>query len=81
MHQLYDSRMENFKEWLTMAEQRLTQCAKPVRGHESLEEKKAIIQVCISFCYIWLFVLLSMKVEVSDMSASDLSFQSIRIYK
>ena len=44
-HQLYEHRMADFREWMGLAGQRLAQCTQPVADQESLEEKRAMIQV------------------------------------
>ncbi|XP_012935204.2 nesprin-1-like, partial [Aplysia californica] len=44
-HHLYDNRMEDFKDWMALAGQRLDQCSQPVGDQESLEEKRAMIQM------------------------------------
>ena len=64
-HQLYEHRMADFKEWMGLAGQRLAQCTQPVADQESLEEKRAMIQVnnavakcmllvkIVIYIYIW----------------------------
>ncbi|KAH9507324.1 hypothetical protein Btru_056910, partial [Bulinus truncatus] len=44
-HQTYDSRMEELKNWMNVANQKLSQCAQPVKDQGSLEEKRALIQM------------------------------------
>lgn len=42
---MYDSRMEELKNWMNVANQKLSQCAQPVKDQGSLEEKRALVQV------------------------------------
>uniref|UniRef100_A0A2C9KCB0 Calponin-homology (CH) domain-containing protein n=1 Tax=Biomphalaria glabrata TaxID=6526 RepID=A0A2C9KCB0_BIOGL len=44
-HQMYDSRMEELKNWMNVANQKLSQCAQPVKDQGSLEEKRALVQM------------------------------------
>ncbi|GFO48198.1 nesprin-1, partial [Plakobranchus ocellatus] len=44
-HQLYEHRMADFRDWMGVAGQRLAQCTQPVADQESLEEKRAMIQM------------------------------------
>ncbi|KAK0046935.1 nesprin-1, partial [Biomphalaria pfeifferi] len=44
-NQMYDSRMEELKNWMNVANQKLSQCAQPVKDQGSLEEKRALVQM------------------------------------
>lgn len=45
-HQVYENRMVEYNDWMTQACQKLEQCSQPVGDQESMEEKRAMIQVC-----------------------------------
>ncbi|XP_041353316.1 nesprin-1-like isoform X4 [Gigantopelta aegis] len=47
-HNTYDNRLSEFNQWLHLANQRLETCQQPVGDQESVEEKRALIQILFS---------------------------------
>ncbi|XP_025103982.1 nesprin-1-like isoform X4 [Pomacea canaliculata] len=47
-HQVYENRMVEYNDWMTQACQKLEQCSQPVGDQESMEEKRAMIQILFS---------------------------------
>lgn len=44
-HQVYDNRLSEYNEWVLQATAKLERCLQPVGDQESMEEKRAMIQV------------------------------------
>ena len=44
-HQVYEQRIHDYREWMGAATKRLDDVSQPVGDQESLEERRAIIQV------------------------------------
>ena len=47
-HQTYDNRLSEFQQWLQLATQRLETCQQGVGDQDSVEEKRALIQILFS---------------------------------
>ncbi|XP_076463750.1 muscle-specific protein 300 kDa-like isoform X7 [Babylonia areolata] len=47
-HQVFDSRLSEYNDWMQQAHQKLEQCLQPVGDQESMEEKRALIQMLLS---------------------------------
>ena len=46
-HQAFDNRYSEFKNWLAQAEEKLESCQQPGADQDTMEEKKAMVQVSI----------------------------------
>ena len=54
-HHAYDNRHSEFRNWLSQAEEKLELCQQPAADQDTMEEKKAVIQVG-KICMIqWLY--------------------------
>ena len=50
-HQVFDNRLAEYNDWILQATQKLEQCSQSVGDQESMEEKRAMIQVgCNTLC-------------------------------
>lgn len=54
-HQAFDNRHSEFKNWLGQAEEKLEACQQPGANQDTMEEKKAMVQV--GSCFIWIDVI------------------------
>ena len=88
-HQVFDNRLAEYNDWILQATQKLEQCSQSVGDQESMEEKRAMIQVgcnipcthSLSFSLLDLFFIQSFRfVSLLDfwiclsVSLLDLSF-------
>ena len=44
-HQAFDNRYEEFRSWIGQAEEKLEACQQPAADQDTMEEKKALVQV------------------------------------
>ena len=54
-HQVFDNRLSEYNDWILQASQKLEQCSQSVGDQESMEEKRAMIQVDCSVHQLFLF--------------------------
>lgn len=51
-HQAFDNRYSEFKNWLAQAEEKLESCQEPAADQDTMEEKKAMVQVSYLIVYL-----------------------------
>ncbi|KAL5008450.1 hypothetical protein ScPMuIL_014031 [Solemya velum] len=47
-HQAYENRLEEFNSWLSMSDEKLEHCQQPASGQDSMEERRAVMQILMS---------------------------------